>query len=94
MRVWLRKLDLWEPEARANLPPEIVGKRVHEALSGKAAVLVQHLTPAEITSDKGYELIRQAIADGYKYLVEEKLEKVFDDAIYRSRRDRGASVTD
>lgn len=45
-------------------------------------------------AEDGSYKIMQMVEDGYRYLFEKKLDKVFGQAIYMNRRDQGESVTE
>lgn len=75
LRPWLKKVKLWQEEAQMCLPPSIIAKRLYEAIGGKAASMIEHLSPEDIMAEDGYYRIMQMMEGGYRYLAETKLEK-------------------
>lgn len=81
LRPWLKKVKVRYEEAQLCVPPSIIGKRLNEAIGGKAAFMIERLSPEGLLAEYGYHRIMIMVEGGYRYLVETKFEKVFDQAI-------------
>ena len=90
-----RNLLLWLVEAEARIPSNLIGKRIIDSipLGSKLSALVAHLTVEEICAENGHKVILGIIEEAHEYLKELRLERAFDEAIFRGRRERGQSLT-
>ena len=94
-REYARNLKLWLIEAEARLPPNLIGKRILDAIpfGSRLAVTLAHLSVDDITAPDGYKQIIGVIEETHAYLKGARLEQAFDAAIFRGRRRPGQTLT-
>ena len=92
---YYRNLQLWLVEAEARLPSNLIGKRIIDSipLGSKLSSMLAHLSVPEICADNGHKVILKIIEDAHEYLKDQGLERAFDEAIFKGRRERGQSLT-